>query len=142
MKYQTKILSLVISLVFISSSYATGIHFKVVTEKARLEAVNETFKKEKNVAIVYTHGLICPSCAIGIKIKLRKLKFVNRKQLHRGVALDAQNQLAIIAYKEGKIVDQKALTKAIVDAGYLPKKIYLFKEGKVETIIVENNNEK
>lgn len=139
MKQKTFLLGFITTILFSMSIHASGIHFAEASEKHRLQAVETAFKKHKNIAIVYSQGLVCPSCAIGIKIKLRKLPFTDLKSLKKGVLLDAKHQLAILAIKEGAIVDHNALAKAIDAAGYTPKKVYLYDKGQIKTILINND---
>lgn len=62
--------------------------------------------------IVDVKGLVCPSCAIGIKVHLSKTKKVKK------VILDINKQLAIITETEGKKLTDEEIELAIKKAGY------------------------
>ena len=61
---------------------------------------------------VNVKGLICPSCAIGIKKHLGKTKKV------KSVKLDINKQLTIITELKDKTITDKEIQTAIENAGY------------------------
>ena len=61
---------------------------------------------------VNVKGLICPSCAIGIKKHLGKTKKV------KSVKLDINKQLTIITELKDKTITDKEIKTAIENAGY------------------------
>ena len=61
---------------------------------------------------VNVNGLICPSCAIGIKKHLGKTKKV------KSVKLDINKQLTIITELKDKSLTDKEIKTAIENAGY------------------------
>ena len=61
---------------------------------------------------VNVRGLVCPSCAIGIKRHLAKTKKVDT------VKLDVNKQLAFITELKNKTLTDKEITTAIVNAGF------------------------
>ncbi|MBX2823295.1 MAG: hypothetical protein KTR33_01110 [Gammaproteobacteria bacterium] len=90
-------------------------------------------QKESNITSVYAKGACCLSCAIGIRIKISKLNFVDRKRFNKGVAINPKYELIHIAIKPDHSADIKALTKAVVDAGYDPMYAYSIADGKLVT---------
>ena len=62
--------------------------------------------------VVNVKGLICPSCAIGIKKHLNKTKKVKL------VKLDINKQLAIITELKDKTLTDTEIKTAIENAGY------------------------
>jgi copper chaperone CopZ len=62
--------------------------------------------------VVNVKGLICPSCAIGIKKHLNKTKKVKL------VKLDIDKQLAIITELKDKTLTDTEIKTAIENAGY------------------------
>jgi copper chaperone CopZ len=62
-------------------------------------------------------GLVCPSCAIGIKKQLNKTKKVEK------VKLDIEKEVAHIYLIKGKTLTDKEVHKAIKNAGYEVSKI-------------------
>lgn len=87
-------------------------------QEARAKAATEVLQKEKGVALLYVKGLCCPSCAIGIRLKLSKLKFVDKKRFKKGIDMDPKTQLVTVALKEGRTIDQGQIEKKVDDAGY------------------------
>ena len=62
--------------------------------------------------VVNVKGLVCPSCAIGIKRHLAKTKKVDI------VKLDVDKQLVFITERKGKTLTDKEIRTAIENAGY------------------------
>lgn len=87
-------------------------------QEARAQAATEVLQKEKGIALLYVKGLCCPSCAIGIRLKLSKLKFVDKKRFKKGIDMDPKTQLVTVALKEGRTIDQGQIEKKVDDAGY------------------------
>lgn len=103
------------------------------SEAARTAAAKQKLQAQPDAALLYVKGLCCASCAIGIRKKVAKLDFVDKKQFKKGVELDAKTQLVTIGLRKGKAVDNKALAKAIVDAGYDPVHLYALTGDAVTT---------
>ena len=103
------------------------------SQEVRNTAVVEKLKATSGTVAVYAQGLCCPSCAIGVRKKVSGLPFVDQARLEKGIELDAKTQLVTIALKPGAKVDAKALSKAIVDAGYEPVHLYRLDGGKLIT---------
>ena len=64
------------------------------------------------IVTVNVKGLICPSCAIGIKKHLGKTKKV------KSIKLDIEKQQTIITELENKTITDKEIKTAIENAGY------------------------
>ena len=62
-------------------------------------------------------GLSCPFCAYGIEKKLKALPGVT------GVKVEMEQGLVILRVKPGTEVSDKALRKAVKDAGFTPREI-------------------
>ncbi len=99
----------------------------------RIAAVKQKLAAAPGIATVYVKGLCCPSCAIGIRKKISKLDFVDKKRFVKGVELDTKTQLASIAVTEGQSINIILLTQAIRDAGYDPANLYTLDSGKVKS---------
>ena len=67
--------------------------------------------------IVYVKGLVCPSCAVGLKNGLMKLSFVKFIHINykTGIALIYEKQQRD---KGGEGLDKLRITKAVKDSGY------------------------
>ena len=101
------------------------------SEENRRAAAKQTLQAQPAAALLYVKGLCCASCAIGIRKKVAKLDFVDKKRFKKGVELDAKTQLVTVGLLKGKKVDKKALAKAIEDAGYDPVRLYALTDGQV-----------
>ncbi|MGB0292058.1 MAG: heavy-metal-associated domain-containing protein [Luteolibacter sp.] len=123
MKHYTIILLTILSLLTSAQADNNKIYSKI-SEKQREAAALMTLEATPGVVKVYAKGLCCESCAIGIRKKVHKLKFVDTSKLNKGVDLDARTQLVTIAVRQGEAVDIPALKKAIKEAGYEAIKLY------------------
>jgi copper chaperone CopZ len=102
------------------------------SQEVRIKAAKEKLKAQPSAVSLYVKGLCCPSCAIGVRKKIGKLDFVDKKRFTKGVQLDTKTQLATVALKKGKSPDAAALAKAVKDSGYDPVNLYLLKDGKLK----------
>ena len=66
---------------------------------------------------VYVKGLVCPSCAIGLKKALLKVSFIKSLQINykTGITLIYEKETRD---KGGKELDKARITKAIESGGY------------------------
>jgi len=80
---------------------------------------------------IYTKGLICKSCGIGIRKQLGKLAQLDKTKLNKGVSFDLGTQLVTIALKPNQSLSTQTVAEAIKKAGYTPVKAYTVKNGKV-----------
>ena len=97
---------------------AEAVKYPEAKQEARIKAATEVLQKEKGVALLYVKGLCCPSCAIGVRLKLSKLKFVDKKRFKKGIDMDPKTQLVTVALKEGRAMDQGEIEKKVDDAGF------------------------
>tara|TARA_B100000959_G_scaffold277825_1_gene335048 strand:+ start:1182 stop:1604 length:423 start_codon:yes stop_codon:yes gene_type:complete len=97
---------------------ATAEKFPEAKQEARAKAATEVLRKETGVSLLYVKGLCCPSCAIGVRLKLSKLKFVDKKRFKKGIDMDPKTQLVTVALKEGRTMDQAEVVKKVDDAGF------------------------
>lgn len=58
------------------------------------------------------NGMVCAFCAQGIEKSLSKMDAT------KAVFVDLKSKIVAVEAKEGKTLDQKAISAAIVDAGY------------------------
>ena len=58
------------------------------------------------------NGMVCAFCAQGIEKSLSKMDAT------RAVFVDLKSKIVAVEAKEGRTLDQKAVSAAIVDAGY------------------------
>ena len=104
-----------------------------VNQKVRNLAAIKKIKETKDISLLYVKGLVCPSCALGIRIKVGKLPFVDSSRYKRGVDMDAKTQLITVALLPGVKADDKSLSLAIIAAGYDPVERYTMQEGKLKS---------
>ena len=102
-------------------------------QEARAAAAIKLLKERKDVSLSYVKGLVCPSCALGIRIKVSKLPFVDSTRYKRGVDMDARTQLLTVALLPGLKPNDESLAKAITAAGYDPVERYSLKSGQLES---------
>jgi len=95
-----------------------------VKQEVRSKAATVVLQKEPGIALLYVKGLCCPSCAIGVRSKLSKLKFVDKKRFKKGIDMDAKHQLVTIALKKDQSIDPAKVEKGIDDAGYVAVEWY------------------
>lgn len=121
----------VTSLVAVSAKSADG--DPDVKQEVRNVAAVKLLKARKDVSLLYVRGLVCPSCSIGIRVKVGKLPFVDSTRYKRGIELDTKTQLLTVALLPGVKADAKLLGKAIADAGYDPIEWYSLASEKLES---------
>ena len=101
-------------------------------QEVRNVAAAKLLKERKDVSLLYVKGLVCPSCAIGIRIKVGKLPFVDSTRYKRGIDMDTKTQLLTIALLPGAKANIGELDKAITNAGYEPAEWYSLENGKLK----------
>ena len=109
------------------------IKYPEVNQQVRDQIALSRLKKEVQAVALYVKGLCCPSCAIGVRIKIAKLDFVDHSRFKKGVDLDAKHQIVTVALKSGHVADALALTKAVADAGYDAMHLYTLKAQSLHT---------
>ena len=102
-------------------------------QEVRDVAAIKLLKEQKDISLAYVKGLVCPSCALGIRIKVGKLPFVDSTRYKRGVDMDAKTQLITVALLPGVKADFESLSKAITAAGYDPVERYTMLNGKLKS---------
>jgi len=121
----------VVALVVTSASAADG--DPDAKQEVRNVAAVKLLKEHKDMLLVYVKGLVCPSCAIGIRVKLSKLPFVDSTRYKRGIDMDAKTQLLTIALLPMVKANAEEVEKAITDAGYEPVERYWLEGDKLKT---------
>ena len=89
--------------------------------KSRLESATKYLTDQPNLIAVYAKGLVCSSCAIGLRIHIKKLASVDQERFSKGVELDPERQLVVVAFKVGVVPEIDRIREAIFDAGYDPE---------------------
>jgi len=97
---------------------ASGVHAEEKGEAGCSERMTLLLSEYPEAVIVHVKGLVCSSCAIGIRIGLSKLDGLDRSQFTKGVELDSTNQYVLLA-KDGDLNFNQVFEK-IYKAGYDP----------------------
>ena len=103
------------------------------TEAVRSTAAKAQLQANTGVVSIYVKGMCCESCAIGVRKKISKLKFVDKERFKNGVDIDAKTQLALVALRQGQSPNIAALAKAVDDAGFDPVNLYRLNKGRLQT---------
>ena len=96
------------------------------------EEMSTLVKQHPESLVVHVKGLVCSSCAIGIRLKLSKLDGVDISKFSNGIKLDSSNQYVILAVKNN--VDFNQVFKSIKLAGYDPLNLCYLNGEKIEKI--------
>jgi len=102
--------------------------------EVRLAAAKKTLLSSSNISLVYVKGLVCPSCAIGVRKNLSKMKGVDKKRFKDGIDMNPETQLVAIALKDGAELDNKDLIERVVDAGYVAVEEYRLHESHLDAL--------
>jgi copper chaperone CopZ len=102
--------------------------------EVRLAAAKETLLESSEISLVYVKGLVCPSCAIGIRKNLTKMKGVDKKRFKDGIDMNPETQLVSIALKDGAKLNSKDLIERVVDAGYVAVEEYRLHESHLDAL--------
>ena len=96
------------------------------TSEFRDQAAIGMVENHPNYLAVHTKGLVCNSCGIGLRIHIGKLDGVDKSQLTKGVDLDVEKQLVLVAFELDVAIDVDGVREAIYNAGYDPVHYYLW----------------
>lgn len=130
----SQILLLLITL-FISSNFIVANEDKEEARpEVRLEAAKKILLDSSSISLIYVEGLVCPSCAIGIRKNLSKMLGVDRTRFKDGINMNPETQLVTIAFKEGISIDNKDLIELVEDAGYTAIEEYKLHEGHIDAL--------
>lgn len=133
MKFQL-ILSLFSTLFFSSQFGMANEDKEEARPEVRLTAAKKTLLEKTQISVIYVKGLVCPSCAIGIRKNLSKMKGVDKKRFKDGIDMNPETQLVTIALKDGVELDNKDLIERVVDAGYLAVEEYRLHESHLDAL--------
>ena len=70
------------------------------------------FAQAQTKYVLKVNGLTCPFCAYGLEKKLKKVKGVE------SVSIDLEKDEAIVLIKDGTVVQEEAIRKAVKKAGF------------------------
>ena len=86
--------------------------------EVRLAAAQKLLQNSSDISLIYVKGLVCPSCAIGVRKNLSKMVGVDKKRFRDGIDMNPETQLVTIALKKGAQVEVKEVLERVDDAGY------------------------
>ena len=133
MKFRT--ILLLLSTLLISSQFIIANEDKEEARpEVRLAAAKETLLESSEISLVYVKGLVCPSCAIGIRKNLSKMKGVDKKRFKDGIDMNPETQLVSIALKDGAKLNSKDLIERVEDAGYVAVEEYRLHESHLDAL--------
>ena len=94
-------------------------------------AIKRKLGENPNALYVFTPGVICPSCSIGIRRNFSSLAFVDTDQPKSGVQIDGKLQLVEVKLRKDAVWELGQVRRAIEDAGYEPKSIFAMRDGRM-----------
>ena len=106
--------------------------FSIADSEMRLESAQSYLSGNPSHMAFYSKGLVCSSCAIGLRIHIREIDGIDRNKLDDGMLLDAKNQLLIIAFLQGFVPNIQKIITAIDNAGYETTHYYHNVDGIVQ----------
>ena len=130
-----RLILLLFSTLFFSSHFVMANDDKEeVRPEVRLTAAKKILLEKTQISLIYVKGLVCPSCAIGIRKNLSKMKGVDKKRFKDGIDMNPETQLVTIALKDGVELDNKDLIERVVDAGYVAVEEYRLHESHLDAL--------
>ena len=102
------------------------------TVEVRLAAAKKLLSESSQISLVYVKGLVCPSCAIGIRKNLSKMEGVDKERFRDGIDMNPETQLVTIALKKGARVEVKEVLERVDDAGYDAIEKYKLHDGHLD----------
>ena len=103
-----------------------------VTDEQRLKNVKEELEANPKSVAFFAKGMCCQSCAIGVRVHVASMNFVDKSRFNNGVKLNALTQVVTVAVKDEAKIHPDALKVAVQRAGYEPVEMYQLVSGKVE----------
>ncbi len=108
-KLNTIILILVVSIYSLESSGSEG---DTTCSKEMITLLEEN----PNTVILKVKGLVCSSCAIGVRIHLSRMDGIDISKFNKGIMLDSTSQYVLVAIKDN--IDFQKINESITNAGY------------------------
>ena len=102
--------------------------------EVRLTAAKKALLEKAQISLIYVKGLVCPSCAIGIRKNLSKMKGVDKLRFKDGIDMNPETQLVSIALKANFKIDNKDLIERVEDAGYIAVEEYKLHDGHLDAL--------
>jgi hypothetical protein len=111
---------------------------KVSAAERRADA-EQMLGTNPNTVAVYAKGMCCPSCAIGIRVKLSSLAFVDSQRFDGGIKLNAKTQLVVVAVRPDTVVDRQGLSLMVRRAGFDPVDYFWLENGELRDESLSEN---
>ena len=73
-------------------------------------------KDYPNTVVLKVKGLVCSSCAIGVRVHLSKMDGIDISKFNKGIMLDSTSQYVLVAIKDN--IDFQKIDESITNAGY------------------------
>ena len=105
---------------------------KEASIEVRLAAAKNVLTESSQITLIYVQGLVCPSCAIGIRKNLSKMDGVDVSRFKQGIDINPETQLVTIALLDDVSLDQKDLIERVEDAGYIAIEEYKLHDGHLD----------
>lgn len=102
--------------------------------EVRLAAAKEVLMESANISLLYLRGLVCPSCAIGVRKNLSMMEGVDKKRFKDGIDMNPETQLVTVALKDGASLDNKELLERVEDAGYVLVEEYIIHDNHLDAL--------
>ncbi len=118
-----------ISLWCFGYSYGSAEHAQEINEAECSERMITLLEEHPEAVIVHVKGLVCSSCAIGIRIGLAKIDGLDRSKFINGVKIDSSNQYVVMATDQ--TIDFDLVFEKIYNAGYDPIHLCYKKAGQI-----------
>ncbi len=97
-----------------------------------MAAAKNVLTESSQITLIYVQGLVCPSCAIGIRKNLSKMDGVDVSRFKQGIDINPETQLVTIALLDDVSLDQKDLIERVEDAGYIAIEEYKLHDGHLD----------
>ena len=108
-KLNTIILILVVSVYSLESSGSEG---DTTCSKEMITLLEDN----PNTVVLKVKGLVCSSCAIGVRIHLSRMDGIDISKFNKGIMLDSTSQYVLVAIKDN--IDFQKINESITNAGY------------------------
>ena len=96
------------------------LNFSVFADATSEAETSKASTAINNSVVMEVHGIVCSFCSVGIRKKLAKFNFIDKKRYKKGLIMDIKNQKITVAINAGETVDIHGMFKAIKSGGYEP----------------------
>ena len=127
-------LAVIVALTLASSFVRADDDKEEARPEVRLAAAKEVLMESANISLLYLRGLVCPSCAIGVRKNLSKMEGVDKKRFKDGIDMNPETQLVTVALKKGASLNSKELLERVEDAGYVLVEEYIIHDNHLDAL--------